>query len=147
MQNYSKIPTYTKTCSCLTCGQLLKLAFRCIDLAEALLSMTNWSDDGTIKVYLAIRTRFRKYYGTWYNWSISCSNKPMLTAYLFLQQITAADNFISSSTHTVKTQRMNAHDPQVLQAEVRAYSKRIPRTNCALRIKNCAPRISSGIYF
>jgi len=29
----------------------------------------------------------------------------------------------------------------------RAYSKRVPRTNCALRIKKCAPRISSGIYF
>ena len=27
----------------------------------------------------------------------------------------------------------------------RAYSKRVPRTNCALRIKKCAPRISSGI--
>jgi len=31
--------------------------------------------------------------------------------------------------------------------KVRAYSKRVPRTNCALRIKKCAPRISSGIYF
>jgi len=29
----------------------------------------------------------------------------------------------------------------------RAYSKRVPRTNCALRIKKCAPRIFSGIYF
>jgi len=29
----------------------------------------------------------------------------------------------------------------------RAYSKRVPHTNCALRIKKCAPRISSGIYF
>ena len=29
----------------------------------------------------------------------------------------------------------------------RAYSKRVPRTNCALRIKKCAHRISSGIYF
>jgi len=29
----------------------------------------------------------------------------------------------------------------------RAYSKRVSRTNCALRIKKCAPRISSGIYF
>ena len=29
----------------------------------------------------------------------------------------------------------------------RAYSKRVFRTNCALRIKTCAPRISSGIYF
>ena len=29
----------------------------------------------------------------------------------------------------------------------RAYSKRVPRTNCALRIKKCAPRISSGICF
>jgi len=29
----------------------------------------------------------------------------------------------------------------------RAYSKRVPRTNCALRIKKCAPRISSGINF
>ena len=28
-----------------------------------------------------------------------------------------------------------------------AYSKRVPRTNCALRIKKCATRISSGIYF
>jgi len=28
-----------------------------------------------------------------------------------------------------------------------AYSKRVFRTNCALRIKKCAPRISSGIYF
>ena len=28
-----------------------------------------------------------------------------------------------------------------------AYSKRVPRTNCALQIKKCAPRISSGIYF
>ena len=28
-----------------------------------------------------------------------------------------------------------------------AYSKRVPCTNCALRIKKCAPRISSGIYF
>jgi len=30
---------------------------------------------------------------------------------------------------------------------VRAYSKCVSRTNCALRIKKCAPRISSGIYF
>ena len=29
----------------------------------------------------------------------------------------------------------------------RAYSKRVSRTNCALRIKKCAPRISSGIYY
>ena len=29
----------------------------------------------------------------------------------------------------------------------RAYSKRVPCTNCALRIKKCATRISSGIYF
>jgi len=28
-----------------------------------------------------------------------------------------------------------------------AYSKHVPRTNCALRIKKCAPRITSGIYF
>jgi len=34
-----------------------------------------------------------------------------------------------------------------LNASARAYSKRIPRTNCALRIKKCAPLISSGIYF
>jgi len=32
-------------------------------------------------------------------------------------------------------------------ARTRAYSKRVLRTNCALRIKKCAPRISSGIYF
>jgi len=35
----------------------------------------------------------------------------------------------------------------VLAVNGRAYSKRVPRTNCALRIKKCAPRISSGIYF
>jgi len=35
----------------------------------------------------------------------------------------------------------------VRQADSRAYSKRVFRTNCALRIKKCAPRISSGIYF
>jgi len=29
----------------------------------------------------------------------------------------------------------------------RAYSKPVPRTNCALLIKKCAPQISSGIYF
>ena len=29
----------------------------------------------------------------------------------------------------------------------RAYSKLFFRINCALRIKKCAPRISSGIYF
>ena len=28
-----------------------------------------------------------------------------------------------------------------------AYSKRVPRTNCALQIKKCALWISSGIYF
>jgi len=28
-----------------------------------------------------------------------------------------------------------------------AYSERVFHTNCALRIKKCAPRISSGIYF
>jgi len=39
-------------------------------------------------------------------------------------------------THT----HAHAHGP-------RAYSKRVPRTNCALRIKKCAPRISTGIYF
>ena len=33
------------------------------------------------------------------------------------------------------------------QEVFRAYSKRVPRTNCALQIKKCAPRISSGIYF
>jgi len=32
-------------------------------------------------------------------------------------------------------------------ARSRAYSKRVLRTNCALRIKKCGPRISSGIYF
>ena len=36
--------------------------------------------------------------------------------------------------------RLNAIHPS-------AYSKRVPCTNCALRIKKCAPRISSGIYF
>jgi len=30
--------------------------------------------------------------------------------------------------------------------KTRAYSKRVFRTNCALRIKKCAPRISSGIF-
>jgi len=35
----------------------------------------------------------------------------------------------------------------VLGSQPRAYSKRVFRTNCALRIKKCAPRISSGIYF
>jgi len=33
------------------------------------------------------------------------------------------------------------------QQQTSAYSKRVPRTNCALRIKKCAPRIFSGIYF
>ena len=37
------------------------------------------------------------------------------------------------------------HSPSHRSA--RAYSKRVPRTNCALLIKKCAPRISSGIYF
>ena len=37
----------------------------------------------------------------------------------------------------------SVHHPEC----VRAYSKRVFRTNCALRIKKCAPRISSGIYF
>jgi len=35
----------------------------------------------------------------------------------------------------------------VLSPPCGAYSKRVPRANCALRIKKCAPRISSGIYF
>ena len=35
----------------------------------------------------------------------------------------------------------------VNRAPASAYSKRVPRTNCALRIKKRAPRISSGIYF
>ena len=30
---------------------------------------------------------------------------------------------------------------------VSAYSKRVTRTNCPLRIKKYAPRITSGIYF
>ena len=36
---------------------------------------------------------------------------------------------------------------QIVWRHFRAYSKRVPRTNCALRIKKCAPRISSNIYF
>ena len=36
---------------------------------------------------------------------------------------------------------------EIVKEKSRAYSKRVPRTNCALRIKKCAPRISSGIYF
>ena len=35
----------------------------------------------------------------------------------------------------------------VMSVSVSAYSKCVPRTNCALRIKKRAPRISSGIYF
>ena len=35
----------------------------------------------------------------------------------------------------------------LIRTRVRAYSKRVFRTNCALRIKKCAPRIFSGIYF
>ena len=42
----------------------------------------------------------------------------------------------------------NTHDDVLSSLDLgRAYSKRVPRTNCALRIKKCAPRISSGIYF
>ena len=36
---------------------------------------------------------------------------------------------------------------QSWQLHSSAYSKRVPRTNCALRIKKCASRISGGIYF
>ena len=35
----------------------------------------------------------------------------------------------------------------LIRTRVRAYCKRVFRTNCALRIKKCAPRIFSGIYF
>jgi len=37
--------------------------------------------------------------------------------------------------------------PLTFSCFTRAYSKRVPRTNCALRIKKYAPRISSGVYF
>jgi len=40
-----------------------------------------------------------------------------------------------------------ARDSEAVASAGGAYSKRIPRTNCALWIKKCAPRISSGIYF
>jgi len=49
-------------------------------------------------------------------------------------------------THRRRRRRqIETLDP--LNASARAYSKRVPRTNCALRIKKCAPLISSGIYF
>jgi len=51
------------------------------------------------------------------------------------QSITAAGAMTASVRHWT------------MPAGARAYSKRVPRTNCALRIKKCAPRISSGIYF
>ena len=43
------------------------------------------------------------------------------------------------------TMRATQADPVPVRS--RAYSKRVPRTNFALRIKKCAPRIFSGIYF
>ena len=51
--------------------------------------------------------------------------------------------------HTVHTGKFisSSHFNLFLQRDARAYSKRVPRTNCAPRIKKCAPRISSGIYF
>ena len=45
------------------------------------------------------------------------------------------------------TRRRQIETLDPLNASARAYSKRVPRTNCALRIKTCAPLISSGIYF
>jgi len=37
--------------------------------------------------------------------------------------------------------------PVQVSSAANYYSKRVPRTNCALRMRKCASRISSGIYF
>jgi len=49
--------------------------------------------------------------------------------------------------YTRRRRRRQIETLDPLNASARAYSKRVPRTNCALRIKKCAPLISSGIYF
>ena len=66
---------------------------------------------------------------------------------------------VSSRTHNVSSRSRLGHSSRRLglgrkglvqipaTTHTRAYSKRVFRTNCALRIKKCAPRNSSGIYF
>ena len=50
---------------------------------------------------------------------------------------------------TSRPGRRNGSPPhkRTLSRSSRAYSKRVPRTNCTLRIKKCAPRISSWHLF
>jgi len=48
---------------------------------------------------------------------------------------------------TIAALEISVATERVVVSRCRAYSKRVFRTNCALRIKKCAPRIYSGIYF
>jgi len=48
---------------------------------------------------------------------------------------------------TIAALEISVATERVGVSRCRAYSKRVFRTNCALRIKKCAPRIYSGIYF
>jgi len=54
---------------------------------------------------------------------------------------------VSIQSRAVKQVSLQCDFEGVDRPEGNAYSKRVPRTNCALRIKKCASRISSGIYF
>ena len=47
-----------------------------------------------------------------------------------------------------RAMKRRARDTCIVISGTSAYSKRVvSRTNCSLRIKKCAPRISSGSYF
>jgi len=54
---------------------------------------------------------------------------------------------VSVQSRAVKQVSLQCDFEGVDRPEGSAYSERVPRTNCALRIKKCASRIFSGIYF
>ena len=75
--------------------------------------------------------------------------RSMRGGYAALRRITrllvVPDSMRSSVYETVRRPSVCPSIPLFVHS--RAYSKRVFRTNCALRIKKCAPLISSGIYF
>jgi len=57
------------------------------------------------------------------------------------------ENFATASCRYTGDIHNSTVDGLFMTPVGRAFPKRVFRTNCALRIKKCAPRITSGIYF
>ena len=89
---------------------------------------------------------------------LTCARKPIWVSLIYRTETTtkrcktekklrSKKRACSEVTVKVWGIHVGLFSPEEEKDRLRAYSKRVPRTNCALRIKKCAPWISSGIYF